>query len=587
MAGRTSLDLALDLAAQKQKLSALQQELESLRALKGQLHQAATDTKQHKSPPSWLNSPQTKRTLNKLASGACLSDTPEERRVSKVFRRTKREIHKMRHSHTSPTQPDLLSFREKMAFFLNASSSAAADEAGDELAVPLSPVSSTEPSDVCSVDSDLQDPTAFFNEFGGEKSLSILDSEASTNDSGTLTKNKSLSSSEATSNNTNDSADTVVLAPQESSSSSDDSQVLSATVAAAAAAASPEKTSPSVGTAEKVIPPSTPSEKLITRVSLNTPLSRSPHFVTSTPYRSASDASEDRKKIPSPVPPTPVRHESLLLSGSSKNLRLPRDISPVAVPIVRSSTSDNSSRSANFNAGNRLPNGEPTDDDEVPIVPKRTTSLLPSEKVQHRERRSGAQDTPVRPTSSVVCSDSSRHEGKGVTGESNLTTVLSRSSPSVCNNKLKTSTLTVQSNINGNPDSRGAVSRPSSSIFPSDGYSSESSTTVNHGLASSTRIVNRETQSATKDLEGNISIISISDNSSVPATDECTSTNVSSEATNSTLANNNKNLARQLTARQSVSSRGAARVVASLDAPASANQRPDVIFNNDDLGVEV
>ena len=54
------------------------------------------------------------------AADVTLSTSPEERRVNKVLRRTRREVHKLRHS-APQTIPDVLSFKEKMAFFLNGS----------------------------------------------------------------------------------------------------------------------------------------------------------------------------------------------------------------------------------------------------------------------------------------------------------------------------------------------------------------------------------------------------------------------------------------------------------------------------------
>ena len=65
MEARTSLDLALDLAAQKQRLYQQQQELQMLRNLKQQLYQAASEGTTSESS-SWLHSPETRRNLSLL-----------------------------------------------------------------------------------------------------------------------------------------------------------------------------------------------------------------------------------------------------------------------------------------------------------------------------------------------------------------------------------------------------------------------------------------------------------------------------------------------------------------------------------------
>ncbi|KAF2357747.1 WW domain [Trinorchestia longiramus] len=554
LAGPTSLDLAMDLAAQKQRLSTLQQELESLRTLKQQLHHAAVETRNNNTPPSWLHSPHTKRTITKIASGSGLSDTPDERRVSKVMRRTKREIHKLRHSHTSPTQPDLLSFKEKMAFFLN----------GSTTTFPL-PCDSSETTLPCLVNEmepcDLftEDPHLFGGSDASELTASVSDFEVTGGaDSGTLTKNKSVSSSDTTTTTTtatDSSADTVILA-YDSSPESDESQVLEC-----------RETKMSV-----ILPPSTPAEKLTTKVTLNSPLCRSPHFLTSTPSNPRVAVSRWSKAQLSPVPPTPVRNESLLSSnGGAKYKRLPRDPSPVPNAVSAALTGR---ISVSIDPDEDLKN---EDEEDVPVVPKRTTSLLPSERVLHRDRRPGMLEASTRPSSSSVCSDYKKCPDQT---QSNLTTVSSRSSPSVYANSYASLNATVSVPIsvdgdgvpprvegcfiNGSVNKHVILKPKLASTFVSaskpDGYNHVKC--VGQALATATdNHVNNNTPTKTS-----------------------TTNNIYEDGCTDAPSTSGGKI-RHLTARQLLASNAAGSAVSAAATPTPS--RPDVLFDNDDLGVEV
>ncbi|CAL4125792.1 unnamed protein product, partial [Meganyctiphanes norvegica] len=112
--GRTSLDLELDLAAQQRRLQNLYEELDGLRNLKLQLE----DVKNSPEPPSWMLDQTTMTSVISQATKGGGVKTPEDRRMEKMLRKTSREIHKLRNSKTPRGQPDIVSFKEKMAFFL-------------------------------------------------------------------------------------------------------------------------------------------------------------------------------------------------------------------------------------------------------------------------------------------------------------------------------------------------------------------------------------------------------------------------------------------------------------------------------------
>ncbi|XP_047478545.1 protein kibra-like isoform X2 [Penaeus chinensis] len=115
--GRTSLDLELDLAAQQRRLQQLHEELEGLRSLKSQLE----GVKSSPEPPSWLVDQNNMTSVLTQATKGGGVKSPEDRRMEKMLRKTSREIHKLRNSKTPRGQPDVVSFKEKMAFFLKSS----------------------------------------------------------------------------------------------------------------------------------------------------------------------------------------------------------------------------------------------------------------------------------------------------------------------------------------------------------------------------------------------------------------------------------------------------------------------------------
>ncbi|KAK7072729.1 Wwc1p [Halocaridina rubra] len=115
--GRTSLDLELDLAAQRRRLHQLHEELDGLRTMKNQLE----GVKGSPDPPSWLSDQNTMTSVLSQATKGGGVKSPEDRRMEKMLRKTSREIHKLRNSKTPRGQPDVVSFKEKMAFFLKSS----------------------------------------------------------------------------------------------------------------------------------------------------------------------------------------------------------------------------------------------------------------------------------------------------------------------------------------------------------------------------------------------------------------------------------------------------------------------------------
>ncbi|XP_023210732.1 protein kibra-like isoform X2 [Centruroides sculpturatus] len=113
---RTSLDLALDLQASQTRLNHLQDEIAQLREWKQHLEEARAKGDQE--IPLWLNEneklQQILATINKEGN----KQNPEDKKIEKLLKKTSREIYKLRKSRKK--QPDLSSFKEKMAFFLHA-----------------------------------------------------------------------------------------------------------------------------------------------------------------------------------------------------------------------------------------------------------------------------------------------------------------------------------------------------------------------------------------------------------------------------------------------------------------------------------
>ncbi|KAG5886982.1 hypothetical protein JTB14_006623 [Gonioctena quinquepunctata] len=112
---RTSIDLELDLQAQHTRLDKLNSELLRLRELKQRLETAKEqgDTEL----ASYLLEDQQFQNLIAQAESSRISRTPEEKKVEKMLRKVSKEIYKLRKSKVGNGKPDLISFKEKMAFF--------------------------------------------------------------------------------------------------------------------------------------------------------------------------------------------------------------------------------------------------------------------------------------------------------------------------------------------------------------------------------------------------------------------------------------------------------------------------------------
>lgn len=112
---RTSLDLELDLQAQHTRLHTLNTELSRLRELKERLE--AAKEQGDADMAAWVLEDQQFQVLVAQAESLKNGKTPEERKVEKMFRRTAKEIYKLRKTKAGNGKPDLISFQEKMAFF--------------------------------------------------------------------------------------------------------------------------------------------------------------------------------------------------------------------------------------------------------------------------------------------------------------------------------------------------------------------------------------------------------------------------------------------------------------------------------------
>ncbi|XP_055618903.1 protein kibra [Toxorhynchites rutilus septentrionalis] len=109
---RTSLDLELDLKAQQTKLETLTDEISRLRDLKKRL-ELARDNNDVK-VATWALENEDFLKLIKSAGGAI---TPEEKHMNKLLHKTSKEIYKLRKTKAGKGKLDLISFKEKMAFF--------------------------------------------------------------------------------------------------------------------------------------------------------------------------------------------------------------------------------------------------------------------------------------------------------------------------------------------------------------------------------------------------------------------------------------------------------------------------------------
>ncbi|XP_023950176.2 protein kibra isoform X1 [Bicyclus anynana] len=120
---RTSLDLSLDLRAQHTRLADLRQEISHLTQLKKRLEEACA--RGDPAVAAWVAEDET---LRRLISAPAESGD----RVSRLFHRTCREIYRLRKSRQGGRKPDLVTFKEKMAFFTRQKSTMSLpDEEGD------------------------------------------------------------------------------------------------------------------------------------------------------------------------------------------------------------------------------------------------------------------------------------------------------------------------------------------------------------------------------------------------------------------------------------------------------------------------
>jgi protein KIBRA len=112
---RTSLDLELDLQAQHTRLDLLHSELLRLRELKAKLEGAKErgDTEL----ASYLLEDERFQNLIAHAESFRCPKTPEEKKVEKMLKKVSKEIYKLRKTKAGNGKPDIISFKEKMAFF--------------------------------------------------------------------------------------------------------------------------------------------------------------------------------------------------------------------------------------------------------------------------------------------------------------------------------------------------------------------------------------------------------------------------------------------------------------------------------------
>ncbi|XP_050682758.1 protein kibra isoform X2 [Leptidea sinapis] len=121
---RTSLDLSLDLKAHHSRLTDLRNEIAHLTLLKKRLEEACA--RGDPTVAAWVAEDETLRRLVAPETG--------NQRVSKLFQKTCREVYRLRKSRQGGRKPDLVTFKEKMAFFTRTkpSMSALPDEANSE-----------------------------------------------------------------------------------------------------------------------------------------------------------------------------------------------------------------------------------------------------------------------------------------------------------------------------------------------------------------------------------------------------------------------------------------------------------------------
>ncbi|KAG7206063.1 hypothetical protein KM043_003460 [Ampulex compressa] len=112
---RTSLDLELDLQAQHARLNNLQDELSRLRDLKQRLEQARE--KGDTDLATWLLEDHKFQNLMAQAESGKNGKSAEDKKVEKMLKKTSKEIYKLRKTKAGKGKPDIISFKEKMAFF--------------------------------------------------------------------------------------------------------------------------------------------------------------------------------------------------------------------------------------------------------------------------------------------------------------------------------------------------------------------------------------------------------------------------------------------------------------------------------------
>ncbi|XP_031341164.1 protein kibra isoform X2 [Photinus pyralis] len=112
---RTSLDLELDLQAQHTRLYTLNSELDRLRELKERLEIAKDQGDVELA--SWVLEDEQFQRFVSQAESYRQGRTSEEKKVEKMLRKISREIYRLRKSKAGSGKPDVISFREKMAFF--------------------------------------------------------------------------------------------------------------------------------------------------------------------------------------------------------------------------------------------------------------------------------------------------------------------------------------------------------------------------------------------------------------------------------------------------------------------------------------
>ncbi|KAJ3658274.1 hypothetical protein Zmor_010024 [Zophobas morio] len=146
---RTSLDLELDLQAQHTRLDLLHSELLRLRELKAKLEEAKEkgDTEM----ATYLLEDERIQNLIAHAESFRSSKSPEEKKVEKMLKKVSKEIYKLRKTKAGNGKPDIISFKEKMAFFTRVNSNVPflpSDECHSDTTKSKDEPENSEPSEV-------------------------------------------------------------------------------------------------------------------------------------------------------------------------------------------------------------------------------------------------------------------------------------------------------------------------------------------------------------------------------------------------------------------------------------------------------